>query len=154
MTDNRIHVPDPALMRRAGNRMILALVAILIFATPFTIWGIVLLAAGELPGLPLAVGGAVLEIATVVLVVTTLRIRSTLDHDTISRESLLQARRVARGVRLASLTTVLALIAYGLIRGLTGEWWSLLTALLIGVALYLLGSGAKNIVRAQDRSLA
>lgn len=45
-------------MRRAGTRMLIALIIVLVLATFFTAGGISLTAAGELPGLPLAVGGA------------------------------------------------------------------------------------------------
>ncbi|GIM97539.1 hypothetical protein [Paractinoplanes toevensis] len=153
MTDDRIQVPDPALVRRAGKRMIPALIAILILAAPITIWGVALLSAGELPGLPLAVGGLVLAVAAVMLTMSGLRVRQTLQQNTVSRESLRKARNVARGVRFASLGTLFGLVTYGLVRGLSGEWWSLLTALLVGIALYVLGNGASNAAKQQERSL-
>lgn len=154
MTDDRVRVPDPALMQRAGTRMLLTLIIVLILVTPLTVAGITLLAAGEAAGLPLAVGGAVLGVAAIVLTATTRRIRRTLDQGTVSRRSLVTARRVSRQVRLASLTTLLALIVFGLVRGLSGEWWSLGTALLMGVALYVFANGTNTMVKAHDRALA
>jgi membrane protein implicated in regulation of membrane protease activity len=87
----------------------------MILVTPLTVWGITLLAAGELPGLPLAVGGAVLEVAAVVLTAAALRVRRTLSQETVSRDSLLAGRRVAGRVRLASLVTLLGLVVFGFV---------------------------------------
>jgi len=154
MSENRVRVPDPTLMRRAGNRVVVATIAILILATPLTIWGITLLAAGELPGLPLALGGAALGIGAVVLASATLQVRRTLDHDTVSREAMQTAGRIVRLVRTGLLLTLLLLVAFGVVRALTGEWWSLLVALLVGAVIYLLAIGASNIAKAQDRSLS
>jgi hypothetical protein len=92
-SEHRVRVPDPALMRRAGNRMIRTLIIVLVLVTPLTVGGLSLVAAGELPGLPLAIGGAVLELAAVAVTAAAFRVRSTLDHETISRTSLLAARR-------------------------------------------------------------
>jgi hypothetical protein len=80
MSENRVHIPDPNLMRRAGTRITIALIIVLILTTPFTIGGITLLANGELPGLPLAACGAVVQIGCIVVVVFTLRIRRTLNQ--------------------------------------------------------------------------
>ncbi|NMO50057.1 hypothetical protein HH310_02450 [Actinoplanes sp. TBRC 11911] len=154
MSDDRVRVPDPALMQRAGTRMLLALIIVLILVTPLTVGGITLLVAGEAAGLPLAAGGVVLGVAAIVLTVTTRRIRRTLDQGTVARGALEAARRVSRRVRLACLTTLLALIVFGVVRGLSGEWWSLGTALLMGVALYVFGNGANTMVKAHDRALA
>jgi hypothetical protein len=154
MSDHRIRIPDPALIRRAGNRMIAALVAILALATPLTIWGIVLTVAGEWAGVPLAVGGLVLAIAAITLTLSTLQIRGSLVRDSVSRESLLRARRTTRNVRRACLATLLGLLADGLIRGLVGEWWSMLTALVMGLVLFILATGTTNMAKAQDGSLS
>jgi hypothetical protein len=154
MSENRVQVPDPSVMRRAGKRVVVATIAILILATLLTIWGITLLAAGELPGLPLAVGGAALGIGAVVLASATLRVRRTLDHDTVSRDAMLAARWVVGLVRTGLLLTLLLLVVFGLVRVLAGEWWSLMVALLMGAVLYLLAKGASNIVKAQDQSLS
>jgi len=103
VSENRIQVPDPELMRRAGTRMVTAMVLVLILTSPLTIGGISLAARGELPGLPLAVGGAVLRLCCLVLVVATLRIRRTLDGRTIARSALLTA--FIMGVGLLVLAT-------------------------------------------------
>jgi len=103
VSENRIQVPDPELMRRAGTRMVTAMVLVLILTAPLTIGGISLAAQGELPGLPLAVGGAVLQLCCLVLVVATLRIRRTLDGRTIARSALLTA--FIMGVGLLVLAT-------------------------------------------------
>ncbi|GAA3344165.1 hypothetical protein GCM10020358_46300 [Amorphoplanes nipponensis] len=150
---DRVHVPDPALMRRAGRRMTVALVILLILTTVLTVGGISLLVAGELAGLPLAVGGAVLEVAAVVLVVTTLRIRRTLNAQTVARSALLTASRTAGRVRLVVLVTLLALVAYGVARLLAGDRWSLVTAGIIGIGLFLLARGSKAMRVAQDQAL-
>jgi hypothetical protein len=49
--------------------MTVAVVIVLVLTMFFTAGGISLLAAGELPGLPFAVGGAVLQVAAITLVV-------------------------------------------------------------------------------------
>jgi hypothetical protein len=151
---DRVHVPDPALMRRAGRRMTTALVIMLILTTFFTVGGISLVIAGEFAGLPLAVGGAVLQIACIVLVVATLRVRRTLDGRTVARSSLLTARRTAGRVQRIALVTLFALILYGVVRLLLGDPWSLITAFLIGIGLLLLARGSKAMGRAQDQALA
>lgn len=150
---DRVHVPDPALMRRAGRRMAYALVMLLILTTFFTVGGISLLVAGELPGLPFAVGGAVLAIAAIVLVVATVRVRRTLEGQTVARSSLLTARRTAGWVRRITLATAAALIVYGIVRVFVGDPWSLLTAGIISVALLLLARGSKAMRVAQSRQL-
>jgi hypothetical protein len=50
--------------------------------------------------------------------------------------------------------TLLGLVLFGLGRGLYGEWWSLLTALLISVPLFFMASGAKKMAKAHSSSLA
>ncbi|WP_125810173.1 hypothetical protein [Actinoplanes sp. ATCC 53533] len=130
-----------------------ALVIVLILTTFFTAGGISLLASGELPGLPLAVGGAVLQIAAIVLVVATLGIRRTLDAHTVARSSLLAARRTARWVRRIALVTLLALVGYGLVRLVLGDPWSLITACIIDIGLFLLARGSKAIGLAQEQAL-
>ncbi len=154
MTDTRIPVPDPPLMRRAARRMTVALVVVLALTTIVTVAGFTLLATGQLPGLPLAAGGLILQLALIVLVVVTLRVRYTLDGNTISRAALADARRITVGVRRLALTTIAALLVYALIRLGFGDPWSLLTAVLIGIALWFLAAGAKRIRQAHDRSLA
>jgi hypothetical protein len=153
VSENRLHIPDPDLMRRAGTRMAVALIIVLILTAPFTIGGVTLLAAGELPGLPLAVGGAVLQISCIVLVVVTLRIRRTLDGPTIARSALLTARRVAAWTRRTALLAILALILFGLVRLAFDDRWSLGTASLMSIGLFFLANGGKNMGKAQDRAL-
>lgn len=153
MSDDRIPVPDPALMRRAGKRMILALIPLLFLATLIAVWGIVLVAAGEVPGLPLLVGGVVLAVAAVTLTVSGFRVRRTLRQSTVSRASSMKARQAAGRVRIATLITMVLLVVFGLLRVISGEWWSLLTALMVSAVLYFLASGAKTVVKAQERSL-
>ncbi|MET8153699.1 hypothetical protein ACIBSW_27515 [Actinoplanes sp. NPDC049668] len=150
---DRVHVPDPELMRRAGRRMTTALVIMLILTTFLTVAGISLVAAGELAGLPLAVGGAVLEIAAIVLVVATLRVRRTLDGRTIARSALLTARQTANRVYRVALVTTIALIGYGVVRLVLGDPWSLVTACVISIGLFLLARGSKSMGLAQDQAL-
>jgi len=133
--------------------MVTAMVLVLILTAPLTVGGISLAAQGELPGLPLAVGGAVLQICCLVLVVATLRIRRTLDGRTIARSALLTARRAATWVRRTALATLLALLLFGLARLAFDDRWSLLTAFIMGVGLLVLATGSKNLGKAQDRTL-
>jgi hypothetical protein len=133
--------------------MMLATIVILILAVLLTSWGITLLVAGELPGLPLAVGGVVLGIAAIVLTTSAARVRRTLDHDTVSRESILEAQRVSQAVRSAILVTMAALAIFGVFRVLAGEW-SLLISLLVCAVLYLLARGAGATAKAQAQSIA
>ena len=149
----RIQVPDPALMRRAGGRMIRAMIFILVLVTPFTLGGSRLLAAGELPALPLAVGGLVLAAAAVALTVTNLRVRRTLDGCTVARSAMAAARRANRWIRAAVVATLAGLLGFGLIRLTFGDKWSILTALLVSVALFFLARGLTRIIRAQSQGL-
>jgi hypothetical protein len=99
VSDTRIQIADPTLMRRAASRMVLGLVIVLVLTTFFTAGGISLLIAGELPGLPFAVGGAIVQLALIALVVASLNIRRTVAGDTISSTTLVAARRTATFVR-------------------------------------------------------
>jgi hypothetical protein len=133
--------------------MTIAVVIMLILTTFFTAGGVSLLVAGELPGLPFAVGGAVLQIAAIALVVATWHVRRTLDGRTVARSSLLTARRAAGWVRRITLATLIALLGYGVIRLTLGDPWSLVTACVISIGLFLLARGGKNMGLAQDQAL-
>jgi uncharacterized membrane protein len=151
---DRVRVEDPAYMRRAAKRMTFALVMVLALTSFFTVGGISLVRAGELPGLPFAIGGAVLQLAAVVLVVAALGVRSSLRDQSVSRSSMVRARRTIRVVRLTLFGTALALILYAVARLALGDPWTLLTVAVIGFALLLLARGTKAIITAQDRSLS
>ena len=153
MSNDRVPVPDPALMRRAATRMTVAVVIVLVLTTFFTAGGISLLIAGELPGLPLAIGGAVLQIAAIALVVATWRVRRTLDAQTVARSALQTARLTSGWVRRITLTTLFALLGYGVIRLALGDPWSLVTACVISIGLFLLARGSKAIGLAQEQAL-
>lgn len=154
VSDPRIQVPDPALMRRAASRTVLVLVVVLALTTFFTAAGVSLLAAGELPGLPFAVGGAVVQLALVVLVVAMLRVRRSLDGQTIARTALVTARRTTVAVGRAALATLAALLLYALARLTLGDRGTLLTAGIISPALLTLSVGTKRLRKAQDQSLS
>ena len=154
MSNDRVHVPDPALMRRATRRMTISLVFLLILTTFFTVGGISLVAAGEPAGLPFAVGGTVLQISAIALVIATWNIRRTLAGQTVARSSLLTARRTSGWVRRLTLATIIALIGYGIVRIALGDQFSLLTAGIIGIGLFLLARGSKAISLSQDQSLS
>jgi hypothetical protein len=153
MSDDRVHVQDPAFMRRATRRMTIAVVFLLILTTFFTAGGVSLVAAGELSGLPFAVGGAVLQIAAIALVVATWHVRRTLDGQTVARSSLVTARRAAGWVRRVTLATLIVLLGYGVIRLTLGDPLSLITACIIDIGLFLLARGSKTIGLAQDQAL-
>jgi ABC-type Co2+ transport system permease subunit len=140
-------------MRRAGRRMTVALVLVVVLTMFFTVGGGTLLAAGELAGLPLAVGGAVLQIAAIVLVVATLRIRRTLDDRSVARSSLASAHRTTGWVRRVVLGTLVALLGYGVVRLVLGDPWSLATACIVGIGLFFLARGSKAMRAAQEQSL-
>jgi hypothetical protein len=150
---SRLQIPDPALMRRAGTRMTVALMVVLTLISPFTIGGVTLLAAGELPGLPLAVGGAVLQMSCIVLVVATVHIRRTLDDRTIARSALLAARQVTAWTRRTAVATILTIILFGLVRLAFEDRWSLGTACIMSIGLFFLANGSKNMRRAQELAL-
>lgn len=152
--DARIRVPDPALMRRAGTRMVIALVIVLVLATFFTAGGVSLTAAGELPGLPLAIGGAVVQLALVIIVVAVIRIRRTLTGQTIARSALTSARRTAIFVRRLALAAIAGLLAYALVRVILGDRWTLLTAVFISIPLWVVATGARRLRIAYDHSLS
>ena len=154
MSNDRVHVPDPALMRRATRRMTISLAFLLILTTFFTVGGISLVAAGELPGLPFAVGGAVLQIGAIALVIAPWNIRRTLDGQTVARSSLLTARQTSGWVRRIALATIIVLIGYGIVRITLGDAFSLVTAGIISIGLFLLARGSKTIGLAQDQSLS
>ena len=154
MSNDRVHVPDPALMRRATRRMTISLVLLLILTTFFTIGGISLVTAGELAGLPFAVGGAVLQVSAIALVIAMWNTRRTLAGQTVARSSLLTARRASGWVRRITLATIIALIGYGIVRTVLHDPFSLLTAGIISIGLFLLARGSKIISLAQDQSLS
>ncbi|MEU8606419.1 hypothetical protein AB0C29_00195 [Actinoplanes sp. NPDC048791] len=133
--------------------MTIAVVIIVVLTTFFTAGGISLITAGELPGLPLAVGGAVIQIGAIVLLIATRHVRRTLTGQTIARSSLMTARQTSGWVRRIALATIVVLIVYGLIRLTLGDPWSLLTAGIIGVGLFLVGNASKNIGLAQSEAL-
>jgi hypothetical protein len=151
---DRIRVEDPAFLRRAAKRMTLALVMVLALTSFFTVGGISLVKAGQLPGLPLAIGGATLQLAAVVLVVATLGIRGSLRDQTVTRSSLLRARGTTRVVRVVLFAALVALMLYGVVRLALGDPWSLLTAVIIGIALFLLARGTRVLLAAQNKSLS
>ena len=154
MSNDRVHVPDPTLMRRATRRMTISLAFLLILTMFFSVGGMSLVAAGELPGLPFAVGGAVLQIGAIALVIATWNISRTLNGQTVARSSLLTARRTSGWVRRITLATILALIGYGVIRLALDDAFSLVTAGIISIGLFLLARGSKTIGLAQDQSLS
>jgi hypothetical protein len=141
-------------MRRAATRTVLGLVVVLVLTTFFTAGGVSLLAAGQLPGLPLAVGGAVLQLTLIVVVIAVLRVRSTLDGHTVARSALVAARRTAVAVRRTALLTLAALLLYGLVRLVFGDRATLVTSALIGIALWTLSVGANRLRKAQDQSVS
>lgn len=148
---DRQYVPDPALMRRACRRMILALIVFLVLSSPFTIGGISLVATGNLPGLPFAFGGAVLQIAALITVAATIAVRASLDDATVSGRAVSTSRRILTVTRLGILATIVALLLFAAIRVFLGDYWSLLTAVLISGALWLTASMLRRVRQSYDR---
>jgi hypothetical protein len=133
--------------------MVRALIIILILSALFTVGGISALINGETTGLPLAVGGTVLDLACIALVTSTTRVPRSLIGDTISRSALATARRTTTGVRGATLATIVALLAFGLVRAGQRDPWSAVTAVLMSIMLAVLARGTKRLRHAQDRAL-
>jgi hypothetical protein len=146
MADSRVPVPDPALMRRATYRIIVPFIIVMVLLTFFTVGGISLVINGELPGLPFAIGGAIAQLAVLVLVGTVLRVRLTLNGDTISTSAVTAAGRTVRLVRRALRAAVAALLLYALVRAAIGDRWTLLTAAIISVALWTIAVGTRRLV--------
>jgi hypothetical protein len=133
--------------------MSISLVFLLILTTFFTIGGISLVATGELAGLPFAVGGAVVQVSAIALVIATWNVRRTLAGQTVARSSLLTARRSSGWVRRITLATIIALVGYGIVRIALGDPFSLLTAGIIGIGLFLIARASKTISLAHNQSL-
>ncbi|GIF51358.1 hypothetical protein DFJ67_5104 [Asanoa ferruginea] len=145
---NAPELPNPARARRGARRTVVAGIAALILLTGFTAGGIAMLAAGELPGLPFAVGGLAAQLAVLVLVVTVLRARS---GDTNSRPQLESAGAAFNFLRRALLVVLVALVAYAVVRAVLGDYWTLITTAVIGVVLLLLHRGARRLQRGINR---
>ncbi len=141
----RVRVPDTAAMRRSPWRLIRATVIVLVLLTFFTAGGISIVRAGELPGLPFAIGGAIAQLTVIVFFVATLRVRATLDGDTVSRRAVTAARRTVAALRVTLWITIVGLTAYGLVRALQGDGWTLLPTLIIDVMLWLLAKGMTRL---------
>ncbi len=132
-------------MRRGAWRTVLAGIVVLVLLTGFTAGGISMLLIGELPGLPFAVGGAAAQLAAIVISVTALRVRATLVQDTVSRHALQAAHRAYSMLRLTLLMVIVVLALYAIVRLVTGDPWTVLTAAIIGVVLWLLLRGSKRL---------
>lgn len=138
---SRIPVADPESMRRGARRSVFVGVILLILLTGFTVGGASILAAGELPGLPFTVGGAVAQLSVVSLNVAALRVRSSLDGRTVSRVAVHTARRVLAISYAVLLLTTGGLVSYALLRVAFGDLATLLTTAIISVPLWLLLRG-------------
>ncbi|MBY8874266.1 hypothetical protein K7640_20765 [Micromonospora sp. PLK6-60] len=145
--DDRVPLPDPAAARRGARRTVLAGLVLVVLLTGFTAGGAAMLAAGELPGLPFAVGGALAQLAVVVIVLATLWARAGGDGRSISRSRVAATLRILAGLRGVLLVALLALAAYALVRLVQGDPWTLLTGAVIALFLWLLFRGAGRIRR-------
>jgi hypothetical protein len=154
MADDRISIPDPVFMRKAGRRAVRALVIILVLTALFTVGGISAIAHGEPTGIPLAVGGFALDIACIALVVAAARVPRTLEGHTIARSAVQNARTTTTWVRRGAWLTVLALLAYGVARVAVDDPWSFLVALAMSAALIILAQATRTLTKAQDRTLS
>jgi hypothetical protein len=153
VSDSRLPVPDPALLRRAYRRMVIALVGTSIPTAFLTVAGIVLVVSGDLPGLPLAAGGLVLLTGAALLVASVGRVRRSLNGPTVARSAVLTARAAATAVRRTAELTCLALLVFGLVRVAFGDFWSLITGAGVAIAVWFLARGCKSMADAQDRAL-
>ncbi|MEV0156722.1 hypothetical protein AB0H57_23750 [Micromonospora sp. NPDC050686] len=142
--DDRIPLPDPAAARRGARRTVVAGIVLVILLTGFTAGGTAMLAAGELPGLPFAVGGALAQVAVIVIVLATLWARAGGDRG-ISRSRVAATLRILAGLRGLLLVALIALAVHALVRLVQGDPWTLLTGAVIALFLWLLYRGAGRI---------
>jgi len=134
--------------------MVRTLVIALVLTSFFTFGGISLVTAGEVAGLPFAVGGAVLQIAAVALVGAARGVSRSLESQTVARPAMVAARRRVAVIRRVALGTVIVLFLYGVTRLVLGDPWSLVTAALIGFVLFLFANGIRATLKAHDQALA
>jgi hypothetical protein len=142
-----VPLPNPAAARRGARRTVLAGIASIILLTGFTAGGIAMLAAGELPGLPFAVGGLAAQLAVLVLVVTVLRARSGATSAGLSRSKLESAGEAFNFLRRVLLAVLVVLVGYAAVRAVLGDYWTLITTAIIGFVLLLLHRGARRLQR-------
>ncbi|RKR87385.1 hypothetical protein BDK92_1660 [Micromonospora pisi] len=150
--DDRTPLSDPASSRRGAVRTVLAGIVVVVLLTGFTAGGAAMLAAGELPGLPFAVGGAVAQLAAIAIVVTVLRTRSGTGDGSISRSRVASAVAAFVLIRAVLFVTFIGLVLFSLVRVVLGDNWSLLTAGIIGLMLFLLARGARRLTHGLKRT--
>ncbi|RLP93463.1 hypothetical protein [Micromonospora sp. CV4] len=144
--NDRVPLVDPTAARRSARRSIRIGTLVFIGLTGFTASGTAMVTAGELPGLPFAVGGAAAQVAVAVLVGTLIYARSG-SREGLLRNRLATAARVFRQLQWALLAVLVVLAGYALTRLIMGDPWTLLTAGIIGVLLALLLRGAALLSR-------
>ncbi|MEV4713292.1 hypothetical protein [Micromonospora sp. NPDC049374] len=142
---DRIPLPDPAAARRGARRTVLAGIVLVVLLTGFTAGGVAMLTAGEIPGLPFAVGGALAQLSVIVVVVTVLRTRAGGDGVSISRLRIASASRILDVLRRVLLVALVVLAAYAVVRFFLGDPWTLLTGAFVALFLWLLYRGAGRI---------
>jgi hypothetical protein len=150
----RVQVPDVAAVRRSPGRLIRSAIVVLILLTFFTAGGISLVRAGELPGLPFAIGGAIAQLAVIVFLVTTLRVRATLTGDTVSRQAMSSARRTFAVMRVGLFIVVAGLLVYAIVRAVQGDGWTLVPTLIVSAVLWLLARGMARLRTGLENALA
>ncbi|WP_222622274.1 hypothetical protein [Micromonospora endolithica] len=145
--DDRIPLADPAKARRGARRTVFAGIVLVVLLTGFTAGGTAMLAAGEIPGLPFAVGGALAQAAVIAIVAAVLRARTGDGGRSLSRSGAAASLRILGGLRRLLLVALVALAVYALVRLVLGDPWTLLTAAFISLFLWLLYRGAGRIRR-------
>jgi hypothetical protein len=136
--NDRIHIPNVDFMRQGAWRAVFAGTIVFLLVGGFTVGGISMVAAGEMPGLPFAVGGLVLQLSVIVMLSAVFRVRSSLDGDTVSRRAMTGAGNMHTGLGILLLCTLIGLALYSMVRFLLIEDpWTALTTLIIGVPLAL-----------------
>jgi hypothetical protein len=134
-------------MRRAGWRLLYPFVMLTLLLAFPTVGGISLIAAGETQALPMAVAGVAGELVVMAIVVTTLGVRATMVDGTVSRRAVLGAYRAMRLTRTLVITVLAVIVIYAIFRALTGDAWTMFTALVGGVILGLMAWATKRLSR-------
>ncbi|GAB3949252.1 hypothetical protein [Micromonospora vulcania] len=144
--NDRVPLADPAAARRGARKSVLAGTVVFLGLTGFTAGGTAMVTAGELPGLPFAIGGAAAQLSVAIIVGAVIYARSGATNELL-RNRLARSGRVIHRLKWGLLAVLVVLTTYALARLVMGDPWTLLTASIIGTLLALLFRGAALLGR-------